>query len=213
MPAAVVDSKSGARPNRARWILLGVAGALFLVALGVTQRDRVVAGVRDRIKMHGVQAHLGLIEASSAEFGLDPYLVAGVMFHESGGEVDAVSRADALGLLQLKLSTARERAAVLGLDEPSRHDLLSDAELNVRLGCAYLAYLMNRYHGEVEAALSAFNTGPTRLDGWIAEHGGFDAWRTKQVADGDSQVYNYARSCIRYGEVFRARGWFEGPDA
>lgn len=201
------ERKAGRK--RARGML--IAGVLlFCAALAVTFRDSVVGAIRTEVKVSGVAAHREVLREAAEYSGLDPYLLAGLVANESGGDVDAVSGANALGLFQLRLATAVERAEILGLPEPTRETLLSDARANALIGSSYLAYLLERYDGELEAALAAYNTGPTRLDRWIAAAGDFDAWRSKQERDGDSMVLSYARNVQRYAEVFRRRGLFDG---
>ena len=76
---------------------------------------------------------------------------------ESGGQEQAVSRAGALGLMQLMPGTAR----ALGVDprDPAR---------NLEGGIKYLAQMADRYDGDLEKALAAYNAGAGRVDA----HGG-----------------------------------------
>lgn len=180
------------------------------VALVATYRDTLAAEVRHHRGVNGVEAHRALILAAAREAGVDPYLLAGMVFQESKGDPGAVSPVGALGLMQLRPETARERAGELGLPAPTREDLLGDPALNLRLGVEYLVYLERRYGGDVEAALCAYNGGPTRLDRWIVEAGGYASWLAKQEREGTSQVLGYARSCLLYADIFRDRGLFEG---
>lgn len=158
-----------------------------------------------------VEAHAALIRAAAEEFRLDPNLLAGVALAESSGRVDAVSSVDALGMFQLMLPTARERAALLGLEPPAREDLLADPALGARLAASYLRWLSDRYGGRSEAALVAYNAGPGRLDGWIKSSGSYDAWRAARDAPGESQVLGYARKVQGYRERFAERGALAPP--
>ena len=111
-----------------------------------------------------------------------------------------------MGLFQRMRRTARERASLLGLEQPSQSDLLRDALLNARLGANYLSWLERRYDGDLEQMLIAYNAGPGRLDGWIREHGDYARWRSTRERAGDSQVLAYARKVARYRDLFAARG-------
>jgi soluble lytic murein transglycosylase-like protein len=170
---------------------------------------RVVQPIVAQSGYRRVEGHAPLLRDVGREFELDPNLLAGVMMAESSGRVDAVSHAGALGLFQLMPPTARERAQLLGLGAPSRDELLSNAELNARLGGSYLRWLLRRYKGELEPALVAYNAGPGRLDGWIKEHGGYAAWRAKR--EGASGVLDYAAKVQRYRERFLERGVVTPP--
>lgn len=66
-----------------------------------------------------------------------------------------VSKCHALGPMQLLLSTARY---IDGDKTLTRHQLLNDIELNVKIGIKYLRYLFNKYHNWVLVA-GAYNTG------------------------------------------------------
>lgn len=191
------------RNDRGRWIhrvfWLGV-----LAFAGWFSIERVARPVMTASGYRRVEGHAELIRAAAAEFGLDPNLLAGVALAESSGRPDAVSPVGALGMFQLMLPTARERAALLGLPEPEREDLLADPALNGRLAAHYLRWLGRRYGGNFEAALVAYNTGPGRLDSWIRTHGSYHSWRSESV--GESAVLAYALRVLAYRDEFAARG-------
>lgn len=94
------------------------------------------------------------IEYYSRVNGLDPDLVATVMYVESGGDPRATSKAGARGLMQLMPGTARD----LGVADAY------DPEENIRGACEYLSRLVSRYHGDWEKAVMAYNAGPGRID-------------------------------------------------
>ncbi len=147
-----------------------------------------------------------MIRAAALESRVDPNLLAAIMLAESGGRVDAVSSAGALGLYQLMLPTAVEQARGLGLDDPTRDDLLSDGRLNARLAASYIAWLERRFDGALEPMLVAYNAGPSRLSRWIRDAGGYPAWRAERDAAGNSDVLRYAAKVEHWREVFRERG-------
>jgi soluble lytic murein transglycosylase-like protein len=155
-----------------------------------------------------VEARAELLREVAHEFEIDPNLLAGVMLAESSGRIDAQSHAGALGLFQLMLPTARERAELLGLEAPTRDELLSDARLNARLAGSYLRWLLRRYGAE-EPALVAYNAGPGRLDRWTKEFGGYAAWR--EARESTSEVLGYARKVLAYRDRFRERGVVTPP--
>ena len=87
---------------------------------------------------------------------LDVDLLASVVKQESGGQVHAVSRTGARGLMQLMPGTAAE----LGVDDSFA------AKQNVSGGTAYLDFLLKRYHDNLALALAAYNAGPGAVDKW-----------------------------------------------
>lgn len=183
-------------------------GALFGLAWTETGRG-VVRSARDFPALRRVEGHKEILLAASGESGVEPSLLAAVMFAESSGRVSARSSVGALGLFQVMLPTARERAQVLGLAEPTEDVLLSDPLLNARLGADYLSWLLDRYDGHVERALIAYNAGPTKLSRWEEEAGGYEAWRAERVAAGNSDVLAYADKVISHSARFRSRRLFE----
>jgi soluble lytic murein transglycosylase-like protein len=85
---------------------------------------------------------------------LDVELLASVIRAESNGDVHAVSRAGARGLMQLMPGTASE----LGVRDSFR------ADQNINGGTAYLNWLLERYHDNLAWALAAYNAGPAAVD-------------------------------------------------
>ena len=109
------------------------------------------------------------IIASAEEFDLDPYLVCGVVFTESGFRPEAKSSVGALGLMQLMPATGLQEAELLEI-EGVTEDSLTEPALNIRLGCNYLKKLLDEF-GTESVALAAYNAGPGRVRQWLKEYG------------------------------------------
>jgi Transglycosylase SLT domain len=95
-----------------------------------------------------------LISKAGANHNLDVDLLASVVRAESGGNIHAVSRTGAQGLMQLMPGTAAE----LGVADSFR------ADQNINGGTAYLDELLVRYHDNLALALAAYNAGPAAVD-------------------------------------------------
>ena len=80
-----------------------------------------------------------------------------------------MSNAGAVGLMQVKPSTAKAVAVQAGIADEMTPEALSDPATNIRVGVRYLAYLVRRYGGDVELALAAYNAGLGNADRWSAE--------------------------------------------
>ena len=102
--------------------------------------------------------------------GLPPEMLWGIMRQESAYDPDAVSYADAIGLLQLLPSTAERVARGAGVT--FRRDMLFDPEWNTRLAASYVRTLVDA-HG-VPLAFAAFNAGGHRVDEWLERSGEMD---------------------------------------
>lgn len=105
-----------------------------------------------------------LVAAQAQQTGLAPDWIFAVMRQESVFSPTVASSAGAIGLMQLMPKTAAEVAAELGLNAPSRWDLL-DPALNITLGSAYLARMSDRF-GHPALATAAYNAGPSRVLRW-----------------------------------------------
>lgn len=103
------------------------------------------------------------ISAAAAEYKLDPYLVAAVIKTESGFKEDAHSHI-AHGLMQLTDDTALFVSEKTDLD----YDRRLEPRTNIRMGCWYLSYLIDKF-GNIRTALCAYNAGPATVTRWLAD--------------------------------------------
>jgi soluble lytic murein transglycosylase len=105
-----------------------------------------------------------IVRGHARNYGLDPALLAGVIYQESKFKADAESQSGAVGLMQLLPDTAKGIALHTG-GSAFRVDDLYDPELNVRYGCWYLRHLLRKY-GDERTALAAYNAGQDNVDRW-----------------------------------------------
>lgn len=108
------------------------------------------------------------IEVADASLlaGVPADWIWGVMRQESLFRKDAVSRADARGLMQLLPPTAAAVARRWHLPQPRKEDLF-DPPVAVPLGAAYLRDLLDRYAGQLDLCLAAYNAGATPVARWL----------------------------------------------
>jgi soluble lytic murein transglycosylase-like protein len=95
-----------------------------------------------------------IINGSARRHEVDPLLVGAVIRHESGFVPTAVSKAGALGLMQLMPETAKS----LGVNNAF------DPQQNIEGGTKLLRGLLDRYHGQIDLALAAYNAGTGAVD-------------------------------------------------
>jgi soluble lytic murein transglycosylase len=99
-------------------------------------------------------------------------LVFAVIREESGFRPDVVSRAGAIGLMQLMPRTAQYVGQLIRLEVDL--DQLFDPDLNILLGTTYLKRLLRQYEGNLYYALAAYNGGPTNVNRWRRKLGNTD---------------------------------------
>src|SRR5271169_947157 len=94
--------------------------------------------------------------------------ILAVMRQESLFRKDAVSRADACGLMQMLPATATLVAVRWHLPAPHRDDLF-DPAIAVPLGAAYVRELLDRYGDQLSLGLAAYNAGPAAVARWMPQ--------------------------------------------
>ncbi len=97
-------------------------------------------------------------------------MVLAMTRQESAFDRGAVSKAGALGLMQLMPATASRVAKILNLPF-SQSRLTTDLAYNVTLGRAYLDSLVDNFSGSYVLAVAAYNAGPARVHQWMQSHG------------------------------------------
>lgn len=127
------------------------------------------------------------IRTYSAEYDLDPSLVAGVIYTESGFNPQATSRVGARGLMQIMPDTGREIAEAL--HEPFDEERLFDPDVSIRYGCFYLREQLDRFDQNVAVTLAAYNAGPHRASLWLSEYGLDSRGRIAYIPFGETRRY------------------------
>jgi soluble lytic murein transglycosylase-like protein len=111
-------------------------------------------------------AYEGLIREAATLYQIDATLIRSIMQAESAFDPSAVSRAGALGLMQLMPDVAR----AFGVEHPF------DPRENIMGGARLLRELLDQHHGNVRLAVASYNAGPTA----VATYGGVPPFRETQ---------------------------------
>jgi soluble lytic murein transglycosylase len=129
-----------------------------------------------------------LVRAAEASRGLPSGLLHAVMRQESAFRPDAVSPANAIGLLQLVPNTASRVAAELGMQ--ALPELLRLPSYNVELGSFYLKKMLATFGGQVALAAAAYNAGPRAVSRWLetGEDLPLDVW-VARIPFGETRGY------------------------
>lgn len=100
--------------------------------------------------------------------GLDPYLVASLIRQESEFNAGAISHANAVGLMQLLPSVGKSVAKQVKLKGYSAPQLYTPT-VNLELGTRYFKEMLDKYNGQFEYALAAYNAGTDRVGDWLGQ--------------------------------------------
>ncbi len=118
-----------------------------------------------------------LVKGHAENYGLEPQLLAAMIYQESKFDADARSSSGAVGLMQLLPETGQGIADRTGGKSWRPEDLLTP-ELNIRYGAWYLRHLLDKYDDE-SLALAAYNAGQTNVDEWRRSGSGIQFSETR----------------------------------
>jgi soluble lytic murein transglycosylase-like protein len=150
-----------AAPISRRTLSVVLALAAFGLVAEATQVESVSAESASRARATpahtqacGIPARFAAaFRAASRDTGLSLSLLAAVAWEESRMDPNAISAAGAHGLFQLMPGTAR----IVAVDGKG-------PAANVRAGARYLRLMVDRFQGDLELALAAYNAGPTAVE-------------------------------------------------
>ena len=173
-----------------RLFLIVVVLLVIAVVIGVSRFD--IGGTIDELTLP--LRHDDIIRQQAREKGVPADLIAAVIYEESKFQ-DQTSSAGARGLMQITPDTA-DTIETLSGGETFVYDDLADPELNIRYGTFYLAYLLDKYDGDVVATLAAYNAG----------EGNADAWGGAKMTIDDiefPETYDYVNDVLERREQYR----------
>ncbi len=133
--------------------------------------------------------------------GLDPFLVAALVRQESEFNPGAISRANAVGLMQLLPSTGKKMARELRVHGYSLN-MLTVPGANLQLGTRYFHQLLDKFDGNIEYALAAYNAGTDRVEDWKAA-GNFRDVQEFVESIPFTETREYVQAIMRNARVYR----------
>lgn len=126
----------------------------------------VIEPLRDGVlKLFYPDEYSFYIDKYSHKYDLDRYLVMGLISVESSFNPDAISEKNAKGLMQITEDTAKW--CIDNLDINARIQTYTEPKENIEIGCAYLKYLFERFDGNKQNALAAYNAGMGNVEKWL----------------------------------------------
>ena len=140
--------------------------------------------------------------ADSQRNGLDPYLVASLIRQESEFNAGAVSHANAYGLMQLLPSVGKAMAKKQGMKGFNTNQLLNPLT-NLQLGTMNLRLVLDRFGGQKEYALAAYNAGDTPIRQWLSSSDYKDVPEFVESIP-YTETREYVQAILRNREMYRA---------
>lgn len=146
-----------------------------------------VAAIHRKARYHSGVANLELEQAvirAAQQHHVQPALLLAVMKAESSFNPIVISKAGAVGLMQLVPETA------------IRHGVrnLYDANENITGGAKHLRYLLDRFHGNTRLALAAYNADERKVD----RYGKIPPYKETQ---------DYVKKVLVYYRGYKKDGW------
>jgi soluble lytic murein transglycosylase len=110
------------------------------------------------------------VRAAAAEYSVGENIVFSIIKTESGFKKDAVSEKGAVGLMQIMPSTGEYLYNKLYKYAERKFDraMLFQADLNIELGTYYIKYLLDKFDGDLDWAVAAYNAGEGNAAAWRA---------------------------------------------
>ena len=137
---------------------------------------------------------------AAKQYGIDPYLLAAVARAESNYDPSAVSRAGAVGVMQLMPETAAWITGLAAWKGPSEPDLSNPAD-SIELGACYLAHLHHVFRGTTRAVLAAYNAGQGAVMRWVEEAGGLEWFGLENIRFPETR--RFVERVEHYWQVYR----------
>jgi soluble lytic murein transglycosylase len=154
-------------------------------------------------------AYWEIIQQESRARGLDPFQVAGLIRQETIFTTRARSPANAYGLMQVLVPTARLTARKQGVERTITAESLYEPRLNIQIGTAYFREQIDRF-GRIEYVAAAYNAGPFRVPRWQASlPSEIDEWvEAIPFSETRSYVQGVVRNRLQYQRLYDGNGKF-----
>ena len=151
------------------------------------------------LKINYPQKYVEYIEKYAKENEIEKELIYAMIKAESNFKETAKSNKNAIGLMQIIESTAKEVAEELEI-EVTKEDL-NNPETNIQIGTKYIANLIKKY-GNLELAIAAYNAGIGNVNSWI-EQGTIKKDGTNIENIPFKETNNYVRKILRNYKIYK----------
>ena len=172
-------------------IKLAIVAIIILIAI-IISRSTI-------LKINYPEKYSEYVEKYSKEFDVEKELIYAMIKAESNFKAEATSNKEALGLMQILESTAKEVAKELEL-EITKEEILNP-ETNIAIGTKYISNLIKKY-GNIELAIASYNAGIGNVDSWL-EKGTIKEDGTDIENIPFKETNNYVRKVLKNCEIYK----------
>lgn len=152
-------------------VIINIKKKTIIIVLAIFIICMIIAFINIPSKIQKIiykKEYTEYVEKYSQEYNVDENLVYAVIKAESNFNPNAKSSKDAIGLMQLMESTAKDicKKVDIKISDEELSEKLQDVDVNINLGTKYLSILLEKYKNK-EIAVTAYNAGIGTVDTWI----------------------------------------------
>lgn len=168
----------------------------FKIAVSILLIVTIILSCIFILKIIFPDEYASLIEKYSSEYQMDPYTVFAIIKAESNFNPDAVSSAEANGIMQLTEETYLFCRSNINLN-----DDIFNPENNIKAGIWYLSFLNDKFDSGVKNVLAAYNAGASNVKKWLEnEKYSSDGITLEKVPYTETQ--NYIKRVLNYRKIY-----------
>ena len=171
---------------------------LVLALIGIVLMLSSEETIEETVVLYPME-YSNLIRENAYRFGIDPAYAASIVLAESSYDPNAVSSVNAQGLMQIMPDTGKWIAGKF--DEEYAEGCLFDPATNIRYGCWYLGFLVDRYDGDLTCSTAAYHSGQGTVDKWLKDPAYSADGKTLSVIAG-TNADTYVNRVLEYYEKY-----------
>ena len=141
--------------------------SINLISTAAEQQKSYWHALPEQLLIYFPQPYLQLFDQEAFRVNLPPALLLAVARQESAFNSEARSRAEALGLMQIIIPTARDIATANQLPTADIEQRLFEPATSIKFGALLLRRLSDRYRDNLPATFAAYNAGEEVVDTWL----------------------------------------------
>lgn len=184
--------------KRGRFLRAVVLIVLVLALIGIVLMLASEETIEETVVLYPME-YSDLIRENAYRSGIDPAYAASIVLAESSYDPRAVSSVNAQGLMQIMPDTGKWIAGKF--DEEYAEGCLFDPETNIRYGCWYLGFLVDRYDGDLVCSTAAYHSGQGTVDKWLKNPAYSADGKTLSVIAG-TNADTYVNRVLEYYEKY-----------